>query len=135
MSEEVAARHAVLAGCEEWRLGCGGLSAELGEQRREFGRAAAAHQDDAVAALFGEAAHAPHGGVAIHVRYDDHDVTALDERTQRRRTAAGEVPIVVLELMTGSLGEVVVKPLVAVEPADDPDVHGLSMVAAALHVY
>jgi len=100
------------------------VGTEFREQRRELRGTAAARQNHAATALLGETAHTPNCGMAIHVGHDDHDIATLDERAQGRCAATGEVPIVVLEVVPGALREVFVKPLVAIEAADDTDVHG-----------
>src|SRR5471032_1159510 len=99
---------------------------KLLEQCAELRRATAAHQDAAAAALLGQAAHAPDRCVAIHISDDDDDVATLHERAQRRGAPTREVPVVVLEAMSRALREVFIEALVAIEAADDTDVHGNS---------
>jgi len=101
-----------------------GTSAKFGQQGRELRRPAAARQNHPAAALLGQTAHAPNRGVTVHVGHHDDDVATLHERAQGRRAATGKVSVMVLEVVPGTLREVLIKPLIAIEAADDTDVHG-----------
>ena len=66
----------------------------------------------------------PHRRVAIHVRDDDENVGSWYQRLQRSAPAPRQISQMALERVPFLFGYEPVVPGAAVEPTDDPDVHG-----------
>jgi hypothetical protein len=73
--------------------------------------------------LSGELLPELYGAVAVHVRRQDHEIRALDQRPQLAGPSSAEAAGVDLEAVALPLGELLEEGLVSVQSADHRDAH------------
>jgi hypothetical protein len=71
----------------------------------------------------GQSPRTEHACVTVHVRDDDDDIGALDQRGERLAPATGKDAGVALDAVPALTCELPVKGCVSIDAADEPDVH------------